>query len=134
MSRVEAAIRVLVLMVGTFVATEWLHYRLGTPPIFEMLAGWSRDSDPASGRHGNDADNVTEAEFQTYLRVLEAMQADRSLSIESAVAAERIALGRFRDLERRVQRNEGLIDRARHILRERAESLWNARGAPLEHG
>lgn len=134
MSRVEAAIRVLVLTVGTFVATEWLHYRLGTPPIFEMLLGWSRNSDLASAGHGSDPDNVTESEFQIYLRVLEAMQADRSLSIENAVAGERIALGRFRELERRVQRNEGLIDRARHVLRERAESLWNARGAALEHG
>ncbi len=134
MSRVEAWFRVLLLVAATFFATEWVHYRLGAPPIFELLLGSSNDSNSASGKHGHDPDNVTESEFQTYLRVLEAMQADRSLSIDSAVAGEQIALDKFRELEQRVQRNESLIDRARHILREKAEILWNARGARLEQG
>lgn len=121
-------------MAATFLATEWAHYRLGTPPIFELLLGSGGGSDLAAGTREHDLYGVTESEFQTYLRVLEAMQTDRSLSIENAVATEQIPLDKFRDIERRVQRNDGLIDRARHILREQAENLWNARGAPLEHG
>jgi hypothetical protein len=61
------------------------------------------------------------------------MQANPTLSIEDAVDAEHSTLDKFRELEQRVQRNEVLVDRARHTLRERAESLWNARGV-ADHG
>jgi len=134
MSRFDVVLGALLLVISTFFFTEWLHYRLDAPPVFEMLLGPRAPLDASSAAKGHDPDTVTESEFQTYLRVLEAMLADRSLSIEDAVGGEHIALEQFRELEQRVQRNDGLIDRARHILREKAESLWNSRGAPLEHG
>jgi hypothetical protein len=133
MSRRESLVGALVLVVSTFFVTEWVHYRLGVPPIFQVWFGADADSDGTAAKSG-DVDGVTESEFQTYLRVLDAMQTDRTLSIEDAVDAEHLPLTKFRELEQRVQRNEVLIDRARHILRERAESLWNARGAPRDHG
>jgi hypothetical protein len=132
MNRLEAFVGASMVGVVTFLVTEWVHYRVGNPPIFERLLGPRVDFDSTSAARGSGS--VTEAEFQTYVRVLEAMQANRALSIEDAVAAEHIPLPEFRDLEQRVQRNELLIDRARSILRERAESLWNHRLAPLEHG
>jgi hypothetical protein len=124
----------LIAVSTTFLVTEWVHYRLGAPPLFEYLLGDETDSAAGSMGKDGDAASVTESEFQVYLRVLEAMQVDRSLSIEAAVGREHIPLARFRDLEQRVQRNEALVDRARQILRERAESLWNARVAPRDHG
>jgi hypothetical protein len=133
MSRLDAFLSALLLVVATFFFTEWLHYRLDAPPLFQVLLG-PRGGEEGAGAGARDPDSVTESEFQTYLRVLEAMQANRSLSIEDAVGAERMPLERFRDLEQRVQRNDGLIDRARHILREKAETLWKSVGAPLEHG
>ena len=134
MSRIDLALGTLLLAVSTFVMTEWLHYRLGAPPIFEFLLGprSAAQGDPSVRLH--DPDTVTEAEFQIYLHVLEAMQADPKLSIDDAVGGEHLPLDKFRELEQRVQRNDGLIDRARHSLREKAERLWNTRGAPLEHG
>ena len=131
MSRLEELLRALILVAGTFLFTEWIHYRVGAPPIFQYLLGPSAARELAS-RH--DLDSVTEAEFQTYLRVLEAMQANRSLSIDDAAGAENLAINKFREIEQRVQRNEVLIDRARHELRERAESLWNTRSATRDHG
>jgi|ERR1051326_8215525 len=132
MSRRDSFFGALVLVASTFLVTEWVHYRLGVPPIFQVWLGSENDGDGAA--KNGDVDSVTESEFQTYLRVLDAMQTDRTLSIEDAVDAEHLPLAKFRELEQRVQRNEVLIDRARHILRERAETLWNARGAPRDHG
>jgi hypothetical protein len=128
-SRLEGVMRVLVVVAATFLLTEWVHFRLGAPPIFELLG--RRDSGVARGR---DPDAVTESEFQTYLRVLEAMQMNRSMPIDDAVQAEHLPLEKFRELEQRVQRNEVLIDRARHELREHAETLWKAVGPPRDHG
>ena len=135
MNRLQEWIRIGVLVLVTFCATEWVHYRLGASPLLQRMLGsaWPFDNELSRAAHGGP-ESVTENQFQAYVRILEAMQADRSLSIETAVASEHISLGDFRDLEQRIQRNEVLIDRTRHLLREKAESLWNARGAPLEHG
>ncbi|HSD09571.1 MAG TPA: hypothetical protein VLF14_01190 [Candidatus Binatia bacterium] len=134
MRRLDGLLRALILISATFLVTEWVHYRLEVPPLFQYLLGTATDPATGSAAKEGDSATVTESEFQTYLRVLEAMQVDRSLSIEAAVDREHVPLAKFRELEQRVQRNEALVDRARHILRERAESLWNARVAPRDHG
>jgi len=134
MSRVESFLRGLVLITATFFVTEWVHYRAGTPPIFQHWLGPQKDLDGSAALRNRDPDSVTEGEFQTYLEVLESMQANATLSIEDAVTAQHVTLSKFRELEQRVQRNDVLIDRARHTLRERAESLWNARGVARDHG
>ena len=131
MSRLDSVLRVLILVTATFLLTEWVHYRLGTPPLFQYLLGNEGNLETA---RGHDPDAVTEAEFQTYLRVLEAMQVNRSMSIDEAVEAEHLPLAKFRELEQRVQRNEVLVDRARHVLREQAETLWKSVGPPRDHG
>jgi hypothetical protein len=131
MSRLDGALRVAMVVVATFLLTEWVHYRLGTPPVFELLLRGVGDAESA---RGHDPNAVTESEFQTYLHVLEAMQANRSLSIEDAAEAEHLPLEKFRELEQRVQRNETLIERVRNALRERAETLWKSMGPPRDHG
>lgn len=134
MSRLQEWVRIGILVLATFLATEWVHYRLGTSPLLQRMLGSISGLDNQLSRARGGPEAVTENEFQAYVRVLEAMQADRSLSIETAVASEHIPLETFRDLEQRIQRNEALIDRTRHLLREKAESLWNTRGARPEHG
>jgi hypothetical protein len=134
MKRLDGLLPALLLVSTTFLVTEWVHYRLDVPPVFQYFLGSLKESATGSAAKDRESDGVTESEFQTYLRVLEAMQVDRSLSIDTAVDHEHIPLGKFRELEQRVQRNEALVDRARHILRERAESLWNARRTAHDHG
>jgi hypothetical protein len=131
MRRLGDLVTAVILVSITFVVTEWFHYRSGAPPLFQYLLGTGGADSSAKDA---DSGNVTESEFQIYLRVLEAMQADRSLSIETAVDQEHIPLDKFRDIEQRVQRNDVLVDRVRQTLRERAETLWNARIAPRNHG
>jgi hypothetical protein len=130
-SRFDGVLRVVIVVVATFLLTEWVHFRLGTPPIFQFLLGDVGDSEVA---RGHDPNAVTESEFQTYLHVLEAMQANRSLSIDDAVEAAHLPLEKFRELEQRVQRNEALIDRIRNVLRERAETIWKSIDPPRDHG
>ena len=134
MSRLERLLRGLILISATFLVTEWVHYRAGTPPVFELWLGPRVGPEGSVSLRTHDPDSVTEGEFQTYLHVLESMQASPTLSIEDAVGAEHVTLSKFRELEQRVQRNEVLIDRARHTLRERAETLWNKRAVAHEHG
>ncbi len=134
MRRLDGLLPALILVSTTFLVTEWVHYRLGIPPVFQYLFGPLDETATGSAAKDRESDSVTESEFQIYLRVLEAMQVDRSLSIETAVDHEHILLDKFRELEQRVQRNEALVDRARHTLRERAQSLWNARSAARDHG
>ncbi len=131
MSRLDGVLRVLIVVVATFLLTEWVHYRLDAPPVFQFLLGGGGDSEVA---RGHDPDAVTESEFQTYLRILESMQTNRSLSIDDAVEAEHLPLAKFRALEQRVQRNETLIDRLRNVLRERAETIWKSVDPPRDHG
>lgn len=131
MSWLEGFLRALILVATTFLVTEWIHYRLNTPAVFHYFGA---RLDSATSSRNSAPDNITESEFQTYLRVLEAMQANRELAIEDAVQAEHVSLAKFRDLEQRIQRNEVLIDRARHSLREKAETLWKQREGALEHG
>ncbi len=135
MTRLQDWARIAMLVAVTFLATEWVHYRTNSSPFFERVFGLSSSVDESLLRSHGGPESVTEGEFQTYLRVLEAMQADHSLPIETAVATEHIPLDSFRDLEQRIQRNEVLIDRTRHQLREKAETLWNnARRAASGHG
>jgi len=134
MSRLERLLRGLILISATFLVTEWVHYRAGTPPVFELWLGPRVGPEGSVSLRTHDPDSVTEGEFQTYLHVLESMQANPTLSIDDAVGAEHVTLSKFRELEQRVQRNEVLIDRARHTLRERAETLWNKRAGAHEHG
>jgi uncharacterized protein (DUF2267 family) len=131
MNRLDGFLRALILVAATFFVTEWVHYRVGTPAVFHFFAA---EPDANSGAKSHEPDSVTESEFQIYLRVLEAMQSDHALAIEDAVQSEYVSLAKFRDLEQRIQRNDMLIDRIRHSLREKAESLWRERGEPLEHG
>ncbi len=127
-------LKLFVVASATFFVTEWLHYRVGEGLLFRLVGSESRGRGVPSFSGDHDPWSVTESEFEAYLRVLEAMQANHDVPIEQALEAERLTLDRFRDIEQRVQRNDVLVERTRTSLREKARSLWNERGKPLEHG
>lgn len=79
---------------------------------------------------------VTEEELETYIDVYRAMQADRSLKIEDALAERDISLAEFRNIERRVQMQGRLIKRVREALLEQAKenaALLAERGVSAIH-
>ncbi|MGH7860326.1 MAG: hypothetical protein ACREQY_23600 [Candidatus Binatia bacterium] len=133
MSRVEGILAALILVAATVLVTEWVHYRLGGPTLWTVLEPDSPDtSSVVFDEFGNPT--VTESEFQRYVEVLGKMQGDREVSIADAADGVELTLGEFRDIEQRVQRNEALVQRARELLRKKAETLWDSRRATLEHG
>jgi hypothetical protein len=120
----------LILVSATALVTEWIHYRLGEPTVWRLLQSPTAQQTISIGSDDNPS-SVTESEFEIYLRVLESMQADRSLSIEHAVETEHLTVESFRDIEQRVQKNDVLVERTRDGLRKKAETLWDSRRATL---
>jgi len=73
---------------------------------------------------------VTEADADLYIAVYGAMQADHGLTIEEAVVARNISVDQFRDLERRVQLDQHMVDKVRLALLSQAKSRNTAWGVP----
>lgn len=65
---------------------------------------------------------VTEAEMETYIGIYTAMQADHDLTLDAALERRSLTLDRFRDIERRVQADQRLVDRVRLALLNQAKS------------
>jgi len=92
-------------------------------------AGWSaaqEEEEPAA------TPKVTEAELQLYIDVYSAMQADHSLTIEEALLKQGISLEKFRELERRIQGEQRLVEKVRLALlnQARSRSLWAGQPTP----
>jgi hypothetical protein len=77
----------------------------------------------------DDAANVSEAELNVYIDVYGAMQSDHDLTIEEALKrhGNGMSLTEFREVERRIQRQDRLVERVRQALlahaRERAGAV-----------
>jgi hypothetical protein len=65
---------------------------------------------------------VSEADVELYIAVYSAMQADHGLSIEEAVAGHKVSVDEFRDVERRVQLDQRMVDRVRLALLNQAKT------------
>jgi hypothetical protein len=115
----------LLLVVVTVILTEWVHQRLQHAGADLPLI------DSVSDIGLPNVDAVPESEFERYVRVLESMQADHSLAVEAAADRESLKVEEFRDIERRVQRNDLLVERVRESLKRKAESVWDSRHAEL---
>ena len=125
MKRLSRIFRPLLLVLVTILVTEWVHRRLERAgddlPLLESISDVGIPS----------VDGVAESEFERYLRVLESMQADHSLGVDAATDRESMKVEEFRDIERRVQRNDVLVERVRESLKRKAESVWDSRHAEL---
>src|SRR3989304_759037 len=67
--------------------------------------------------------DVTEAELNLFIAVYSAMQADHDLTVEAALSREApgMSLEQFRQLERRIQRQDRLVERVRQALLDSAK-------------
>ncbi|HUI26232.1 MAG TPA: hypothetical protein VL403_09135 [Candidatus Kryptonia bacterium] len=69
-----------------------------------------------------EAPKVSEQDFQTYVGVYTAMQNDHDLTIERALEPYKMDVDAFRQIERQVQSDERLTDKARHALLTQAQN------------
>jgi hypothetical protein len=66
---------------------------------------------------GDSSENeASPAEVEKYVAVYKAMQHDRTLTISRAASGQGLTLGAFRDLENKIQRDGGALERAREEL------------------
>ncbi len=70
----------------------------------------------------SDRPKVSDHDLQTYIGVYSAMQSDHELTIERALEPYQMSLDAFRSIERQVQSDQRLTDKARQALRVQAQS------------
>ncbi len=95
-----------------------------------LFALRSRAQDQGEGE--NEADRVTPAELQLYTDVYTAMQANHDLTLDSILAQKGVSLEQFRNIERRVQKQDRLVRKVREALQAQAKSRADALGAPAQ--
>ena len=127
MSWLKEFVRTAAIVAATVLVTESLSLGLGDRLRGIPRAVWTDRTEPE-----DPSPAVTDSQFQTYVAALESMQADHSLSVEAAAEKSGLTLEELRDIERRVQKDDVLVMRARELLRKKAESLWDARREALE--
>lgn len=70
---------------------------------------------------GDPRDEVSVTELQLYIDVSTAMQADHSLTLDQVLAQKNESLEQFRNIERRIQREDRLVRKVRDALAAQAK-------------
>jgi len=71
-------------------------------------------------------DEVSPSQLDQYVKVYQAMQHDRTLTVEQATAREHLTVAQFRDIEGRIERDGVLRERVRRELLKSAQEKSNA--------
>jgi len=67
-----------------------------------------------------DENEVPPQDVDKYIKVYQAMQHNRNLTVEQAAAAQGLSVTAFRDLEDRIERNDALREHVRDALKPQA--------------
>src|SRR5215469_1780502 len=98
--------------------------------IRALTARGTLETVPAWDVTQNDQDTenteVSPAQVEQYLKVYQAMQRDRTLTVEQATAAQHMTVQQFRDIEGRIERDGVLRERVRRELLKTAQEKSNA--------
>ena len=81
----------------------------------------------------SEADQVSTTELALYIDVYTAMQADHDLTLEAALAKKGVPLDQFRNIERRVQKQDRLVRKVRDALQAQAKARAEAIAPPSVH-
>lgn len=98
---------------------QWAAIALGILALSAIGSAFVSVSHPqAQDFDDEEVSDVSEADLNLYIDVYSAMQADHDLTIEDALASvgHGMDLATFRDLERRVQKQDRLVERVRQAL------------------
>jgi uncharacterized membrane protein YgaE (UPF0421/DUF939 family) len=75
-------------------------------------------------------EEVTAAELELYIDVYTAMQADHDLTLDVVLQQKGTSLSDFRNIERRVQKQERLVRKVRDALQAQAKVRAESMGPP----
>jgi hypothetical protein len=115
----------LALVLAAAVGGFWMA-RISTRVTSELsnspLSGlqFSQDDDDS------DSQEVAPAQVEKYVKVYQAMQRDRTLTVEQATAQQHLSVQEFRDIEGKIERDGVLRERVRRELLKTAEEKSNA--------
>lgn len=104
---------------------RWVAIALGILTLSAIGSAFVSVSHPeAQDFVEEEVSDVSETDLSIYIAVYSAMQADHDLTIDDALAsvANGMDLTTFRGLERRIQRQERLVERVRQALVENAKA------------
>ena len=79
---------------------------------------------------GEEVDEVSSSELQLYIDTYTAMQANHDLTLESVLLEKNVSLDEFRNIERRVQRQDRLVRKVREALQATAKARTDALPLP----
>jgi hypothetical protein len=101
---------------------------LTTAPVWNFNQGSLTQQDGLTQGDDQDseANEVSPAQVEQYLKVYKAMQLDRKLTVEQATAAQHMTVEQFRDIEARIERDGVLRERVRRELLKTAQEKSNA--------
>jgi hypothetical protein len=108
---------------------QWVFVALGILVVSAIGSSFVSVSHPkAQDIDEEEVSDVSEADLNLYIAVYSEMQADHDLTIEDALASagHGMDLATFRELERRVQKQERLVERVRQALMDSAKARANA--------
>lgn len=78
----------------------------------------------------DEGDEVSPTELQLYIDTYTAMQANHDLTLEVVLVEKNIPLDQFRNIERRVQRQDRLVRKVREALQAQAKARTDALPLP----
>lgn len=81
-----------------------------------------QDSDYMSQNGQSDTDEVPPDQVQKYINVYQSMDRNRGLTVEQAAAQQGLSLEAFRDIERRIERDDLVREHVRQELQKSAKS------------
>jgi hypothetical protein len=73
-----------------------------------------------------EGDEVSPSQLEQYVKVYQAMQRDRTITVDQATAREHLTVAQFRDIEGRIERDGALRERVRRELLKSAQEKSNA--------
>lgn len=86
----------------------------------------------AQDQEENAADQVSPSELALYTDVYTAMQANHDLTLDQVLAQKGVSLEQFRNIERRVQKQDRLVRKVREALQAQARSKAETLAPPAQ--
>lgn len=117
-----AAALLLSAAAGGFIIAR--SHTLTLPEPLNARLAW----DVAQDDDESPADEVSPADVDKYVKVYQAMQRNRTMTVEQAAAQQHMTVAQFRDIEAKIERDGVLRERVRRELLKSAQEKSNALG------
>jgi hypothetical protein len=122
-ARIRDLIMAGTILVSVLILFAAVAFRSG---VFGRSGGFTQESDESV----SDNDSIPPRQIEKYVAVYRAMQRNHSLTVEQACAQQGLTVPAFRDIERKIERNDQLRNRVRDELQRKNSPPNPSRAAP----